>query len=128
MAAGRRNRRPAADAGHARWTCDTRVTALDRVAVAELANRAQADGFPVYLQLTPAGVPYVVLPRRWLVVLTAEEPDRWSFAAPSRSYLLRVLVPRHRTEPLLPAAARPRPDAAPAEPPTLGEEFRKWTW
>jgi len=114
------------------WRADQRVTALDRYAVAALADRAQAEGFAVYLQLTPAGVPYVVLPRRWLIALTAEEPDRWGFAVPSRSYLLRVVLPRHRTGPFRRPAAPKPPDTPPAaaadEPPKLGEGFRKWAW
>jgi hypothetical protein len=131
VAAAPRFRTSVRDDSGALWTADTRVTALDGYAVAALARRAAADGLPTRVNLSNRGLPFVVVPRRWLVCLTVEEPRLWGFSVPSRSYLLRVVLPRHRRGPhaTRPTSA-PTPEQPPADdgPAALGEEFQKWEW
>lgn len=69
---------------------DTRVMCLDAEGVARVVARLRADGLPAVLRYTARGVPWAVVPVRYVRYLVFEEPDTWSLATPNLRYLLTL--------------------------------------
>lgn len=66
---------------------DTRIVCVDFEGVARTVRRIEATGLPAQLVISRRGVPYAVLPGKHLRYLAQEEPDTWSLAVASASYL-----------------------------------------
>lgn len=115
------------------WDADTLVTAYDRAAVEAIAARAAADTIHVAIRTTRRGVPFVVLPARWLIGVSVDELE-YGMAVPNLGYLRDVVAhhdARQIATPLLPGEGLVTGPATPTTervPDTaeLGEDWKKW--
>lgn len=113
-----------------KWDADTLVTAYDRAAVEAIAARAAADTIQVTIYTTRRGVPFVVLPARWLIGVSVDELE-YGMAVPNLGYLRDVVAhhdARQIATPLAPGeglVTGPAPERIP-DTAELGEDFKKW--